>query len=91
MKKNFHEDPFSSFYVKFLTDRQEERNTERHIKKHNLFGSGEVMQHCSRAQKVTSNAFVEVRTAAGRAESGQRRLTPSESANGFISSYIVIV
>ena len=49
------------------------------------------MQHCSRAQKVTSNAFVEVRTAAGRAESGQRRLTPSESANGFISSYIVIV
>ena len=28
---NFQEDPFSSFYVKLLTDRQKERQTDRHI------------------------------------------------------------
>ena len=38
--KNFHEDPFSSFYVKLLTDRHADRQTDKRRALHNVLGGG---------------------------------------------------
>ena len=37
---NSHEDPMSSFYVKFLADRETNEESDKRREKHNLLGGG---------------------------------------------------